>query len=600
MWVHAMTTTGHHARCTSRSNSAARLQAILVAIALLAVVSPARAGLRILVQLAGLEPPVAGDVPLELEVGACQTLTFDLYIADTALSPPLRELDIMMPCNIPGGTSGSVGFNGSLNLQPEREDSVRAGLRCSGGANYGRRCLTGADCPGAPFSCEPFQVHWAHDLGSCPAEPPPAFGNPAMSYDFLGPYLRVDTEPVFLGSFQYDVSADAVGEFFWELSEEAGVYVEAGGGSVPAITLPTIQIRVANSGCADTDGQCCVGSRCVHDGSDVLCAHLGGSWFRGSNCDEPCSCEVHSDCSRGQHCSVNRCVDNRCVSTPAEFGDVDGLGPAHPNLGDILCALQAMSDIEACPDADLFPWCVGDGIVDELDLQVLQMAFGGFRACGCGGDYPNAQTRMYLEQPQPGVHPPPVSVTLDVDGGDFFTLWAMVEGDVARIRGVQATVPCSAVGGTAGVVAFVPPPFIDTTNPAFVFYGYNSYPVVDSGTCPAPPPPAYGNPRFAVAAVYAFPNGPPSQPYIYFGEVYYVVSLDAAGAFQIDLPNEPDSAIRDYLDMPVPFTTSGVTIRIRTGRCCISGVCAEGLTRYQCESQAGDWAAGLLCDDGCR
>lgn len=599
MWMHAMTTAGLRLPSGSRDHSVAQWQFALLVGALLTAVSPAHAELRLLVQLAGLEPPFLDQPALELEVGACQTLTFELYLADTSLSPPLRELDVMMPCTIPGGTSGSVSFNGSLTLQPERNDSVRAGLRCAGGANYGRRCLTGADCAEAPFSCVPFDVDWERDLGSCPAVPPPAFGNPAVRYDFPGPYLRVDAQPVFLGAFQYDVSAEAVGEFLWELSDEAGIYVEAGDGSSVALAFPTVQIRVANNGCADTDGQCCVGGQCVHDGSDVLCAHLGGTWFRGSNCDEPCSCEVHSDCSRGQHCSVNRCIDNRCVSTPAEFGDLDGAGPSHPNLGDILCALQAMSDLNACPDADLFPWCAGDGVVDDLDLQVLQLAFGGLRACGCGGELPSAPTRMYLQEAHPYPILPPVSVTVEVDGGDFFTLWAMVEGDVARIRGLQATVPCTATGGTDGVIVFVPPPVIDEANPEFIFFGQDSYPIVDSGVCPSPPPPVPGNPRFAVAAAPPFPDGPPPRPYVYFGEATYVVSVDAAGVFQIDLPNEPDSAIRDLLDLPVPFTTTGATIRIRTGRCCVNGTCTEGLTRHQCESQEGDWSAGLLCDEGC-
>lgn len=210
------------------------------------------------------------------------------------------------------------------------------------------------------------------------------------------------------------------------------------------------------------------------------------------------------------------------------------------------------------------------------------------------------QARMFAQLSTAGaVTAPPAGISFQATGGDMFTLWVLMENSPVNVRGAQATLPCSAVGGTGGSITYVAPPVVNTSNAAYLFFGLGSFPVTDNGTCPVGPPPIPGNPRAATAAGIGVPAQAVGASPKYLGEFVYQVSIDAAGTFIIAIPNEPDSAMRDGSDMPIIFTTSGAEITVPTGSCCEGNPpsCTPDVTDAQC---AGTFRAGVDCSVDCH
>lgn len=209
------------------------------------------------------------------------------------------------------------------------------------------------------------------------------------------------------------------------------------------------------------------------------------------------------------------------------------------------------------------------------------------------------QARMFLQTPTAGaVTAPPDGIRIEAYGGDILTFWVMGERSPVNVSGNMATLPCQAFAGDQGGIGFVGPPAVSISNPAYLFYQIGAFPVTDNGNCPAPPPPAPGNPRIATAAGIGVPARPMVAPK-YLGEFRYTVSSDARGEFVIDIPNEPDSTLRDGNSMPVLFTTSGATIVVREGQCCVAGACEGVMSWAACDALDGDWRPNRNCNDPC-
>lgn len=606
MWMHAMSESPASVarRASSRSTTVVIRRALVAFLALGASI-PARGELQILLQQSGYEPGDVAEDTLQLDVGPCATVTFDVYVRHTTTSPPIREIRVVLPCQIANGDSGTLDFVRPISRNTQRSDYILHDRRCAAGPRYGLTCNVDDDCQAGANSCRllPQSGQPVISDDSCGASDSSESQDPQMVFRFNTLYPRFDSTPAYLGTFQYRAAADVAGAFTLEIGESSGTTILEGDGSAIGYFAPGAVVTALAGECDFVLAQCCLPYFCARVDTEHLCSSLGGSWYEPISCEEPCSCTHNSQCGRNNHCNVGRCVNERCVVTPTGPGDLDGLGPPHATLDDVLCAIRAMTDFQSCPEADLYPWCDGDRVVDATDLEALARVFGGLDPCGCTGEPLAPTTRLYLHDPSDAggiAHLDPV--TVELDGGDSFTLWAIVEYMPPLTVQLLVTFQCSATDGTAGEVALVPPPRVNNSNSAYIFRGgYNAVHIYP-GHCPADPPPADGNAWAQVTrATWSTPPALHGTRY-YVAEATYSVSADAAGDFHIDLANEPFCQIverRPDIYAPVPFTTTGATIRIRTGRCCISRVCTEGLTRYQCESQEGDWAAGLLCDDGC-
>lgn len=95
------------------------------------------------------------------------------------------------------------------------------------------------------------------------------------------------------------------------------------------------------------------------------------------------SCLSSVNCSDDNVCTFDHCAGGFCAWSPVGFGNVDGSPGQSPNLDDILCTLAGFSSVQNCPNADLMPGCVGDGMITIDDILAILAAFSGADPCAC-------------------------------------------------------------------------------------------------------------------------------------------------------------------------------------------------------------------------
>lgn len=298
-----------------------------------------------------LQTPTAGAVTappdgIRIEAHGGDLLTF--WVIGERSPVNVSGYQVMMPCLAMGGNEGAVTY-----LPPHFHD-------CHNPADVFHQLPCG---------------DFGQDYGACPAPPPPAEGNPRLADALLIGALPM-FQPKYLGQFDYTVSWDARGEFVIDMpNEPESTVIDGADMPIPfTISGATIVVR---------DGQCCVGGACEGVMTRAACDALDGDWRPNRNCNDPCACDSDLACMDNNPCTVDRCVNGVCAPATTEFGNVDAVGPDHATLDDLLCAIRALSDPGACPNADLYPPCLGDGVIDVLDIVWVLRAFGGEDLCGC-------------------------------------------------------------------------------------------------------------------------------------------------------------------------------------------------------------------------
>lgn len=101
---------------------------------------------------------------------------------------------------------------------------------------------------------------------------------------------------------------------------------------------------------------------------------------------QPTPCVTDRDCvvANADVCMCDWCISGTCVSTPIEFGNVNCAGPpSQVNLDDILCVLAGFGGFNNCPNADVHPFCTGNGVINLDDILAVLAAFGGYDPCNC-------------------------------------------------------------------------------------------------------------------------------------------------------------------------------------------------------------------------
>lgn len=541
----------------------------VAALAVCGAVSSAIAQARIFLQLPGAGAVSTPPAGLRIAAHGGDVLTF--WAMGERSPVNVRGCQVMLPCRATGGDHGTAAY-----VAPPRVNTSNPAFLYYGLGSF-------------PVT----------DSGACPAPPPPDDGNPRIATAADMTPSQPMFQPRYLGEFVYTVSWDARGEFVIDVPNEPGSAIRDSSDMPVLFTTAGVTIVVG-------EGQCCVGGNCAGVMSSAECESMGGTWINNPECEAPCGCNSDRGCQDRNPCTLDRCLGSACDRTAVAFGDLDGQGPDHPTVDDLLCALRALSDPSVCPGSDLYPPCTGDGEYDIRDVEVLLSAFGGIDLCGCASfalppPVPplTGPARMFLQHSVAGASSTPLEgLRMEVQGGEVFTLWVLVEQVPTLVHGVGAMFPCSATAGDAGSVYFVPPVTVNRFNPDYIFHNVAAFHIPDDGDCPAPPPPAMGNPRIGQAASIGFPPQPARNPK-YFGEISYFVSTDAEGEFQLPLPNEPSSGIFDPAVMPVPFVTSGVIVVARTGQCCVGGACQGVMTRAACAGAGGTWRPNRSCADGC-
>lgn len=266
----------------------------------------------------------------------------------------------------------------------------------------------------------------------------------------------------------------------------------------------------------------------------------------------------------------------------------------------------------------------------------------------CALTYGQTETRIFLEkQGNNPVNTPAGGSVINTTGGTIHTLDIWVE-DIDypnRVNGCQASVPCVVSCSLGGTASFVLGSESDTDpgRAEFCFNGrfcdsgseigtqcsannttecpdgdgapcppgQGPLPVQDPGMCPAGP----GLPRLAVAhgtnqPAIVLDDDLPLPPGIssfnsgvcLFGTVKYQLSPNAKGDCVIALPNEPDSAVRDQDNEPIPFTTTSIILRIPVGQCCGGTTClGDKFTLEECQAAGGYFnGPNYDCSDICE
>lgn len=220
---------------------------------------------------------------------------------------------------------------------------------------------------------------------------------------------------------------------------------------------------------------------------------------------------------------------------------------------------------------------------------------------------------------------PPEGISLTVDGGDTIVFDAYVEEppDGLRQYVVQTAMPCEASGGSAGSILHGLAVVTDKTRPDYLFFGPrycvagDNYGVVclTDADCPngtasndcVVPSSATALPdqdcvsssvqqRYAISLNF---QGVVVTAPKYVGTFQYDVSPDAEGTFTINVPNEPATASRSHLSLPIPFATSGATITVRTAQCCDGMTCVGDLSKNSCQQSSAYWNPNRSCADSC-
>lgn len=147
-------------------------------------------------------------------------------------------------------------------------------------------------------------------------------------------------------------------------------------------------------------GACCTQAGCIDDVEGLeSCAAAGGVYGgSGSTCldtdgdgvADACSgldCFESAACSDGNACTCDSCDGGVCSHQVKHFwADANCDLSSQADLADILCVLDGFTDFSACPNGDLFPPCVGDGVIDLRDILAVLDGFRGQVLCtACGG-----------------------------------------------------------------------------------------------------------------------------------------------------------------------------------------------------------------------
>ncbi len=255
-----------------------------------------------------------------------------------------------------------------------------------------------------------------------------------------------------------------------------------------------------------------------------------------------------------------------------------------------------------------------------------------------------AQHRMFPEVQggDPLVTPIEGSI-IETEAGAVLTIDVYVE-DVdfpLRLNGCQATFPCEVTCSQGGVATYIDNSNLlsDCSRPDFCFNGRfcdsgteigtlctannaTECPGGDAGPCPPGSSDAcwiFSEDCHFIDAIRVFATHSPTQAAIVleddppfppggtfngglcnFGTVQYQLSFDARGDCIVNLPNEPYSASRDQNNMPIPFTTSPITLRVPVGACCNPVIgCQANTTLAECQSLAPTSCNTWLRDEDC-
>ncbi len=83
-------------------------------------------------------------------------------------------------------------------------------------------------------------------------------------------------------------------------------------------------------------------------------------------------------------CTCCSCVGGSCTFIATSYGDSACTGPGIAVLlDDILCSLDGYTNFASCPDGDIAPDCVGDGVIELGDILGVLDAYAGADPCGC-------------------------------------------------------------------------------------------------------------------------------------------------------------------------------------------------------------------------
>ena len=233
-------------------------------------------------------------------------------------------------------------------------------------------------------------------------------------------------------------------------------------------------------------------------------------------------------------------------------------------------------------------------------------------ACGLWAASESAWSggRMFLiplnTPPGNAVPGSPYVVSLaDPSAQDTITIGVYVDVDPdEEVKAAQATLPCGVLCSGGGNLQFQDGTAVsDCSRRDSLAFGYGLPHcgwILDPGNCDIPD----YSPRVAIAM-----PGPPIGPPIpvmtglrNIGSFQFRVSPDCLGTALLELPNEPQSAMRDENNWPIPFTTDGMLFDVPAGRCCSEGGCNEGINAIACREAHGPnamFVPNATCDEPC-
>jgi hypothetical protein len=235
--------------------------------------------------------------------------------------------------------------------------------------------MNDAGCPGSPPGNDCFWdggCFCVTDDGMCPIYHPRAAT--AVGIGIPG---VVQTTPCNFGTFQYTVSDDAMGDCVLTIPNEPdSASRNQNHFPIPFVTSPvTFRIQA---------GQCCGGAACLSDMTRAACLSNGGFWNPSRTCADSCACSSTMECDDADACTFEQCAGGICQGQAVEFGDANASGGA-VDMDDILCAIAGFANVAHCPNADVFPFCTGNNVINLDDVMRVVTAFGGADPCGCGG-----------------------------------------------------------------------------------------------------------------------------------------------------------------------------------------------------------------------
>lgn len=91
------------------------------------------------------------------------------------------------------------------------------------------------------------------------------------------------------------------------------------------------------------------------------------------------SCDDGNPCTVSDTCSVTGCLGAYQARYNGDIVVQPG-GDGHPDVSDLLCALDGFRNAAECPQGDISP-CGGDRKIDVGDVLAMLDAFAGIFAC---------------------------------------------------------------------------------------------------------------------------------------------------------------------------------------------------------------------------